>query len=79
MKDLFSEKDKRNPHRLDEMPKNSPSKFIGSRFGRDKITWVQEHSTTWGHRPVRNGHSMISGIVRQKVKEEIRKEIQNSL
>ena len=79
MKDLFSEKDKRNLHRLDEMPKNRPSKFIGSRFGRNKITWVQEHSTTWGHRPVRNGHSMISGIVRQKVKEEIRKEIQDNL
>ena len=77
MKDLFSEKDKRNSHHLDDMPKNRPSKFISCRC--EKVTWVQENSTTWGHRPVRNGHSMISGIVRQKVKEEIRKEIQDCL
>ena len=69
---------KRNPHHLDEMPRNRPSRYIQVRCG-EKVEWVQQHSTAWGHRPARNGHSRISGIVRQKVKEEVRQEIQDSM
>ncbi len=79
MKHLYSETESRNPHHLDEMPKNQPSKYIQVRFGRDKLTWLQQHCTTWSHRPVKNAHPRISGIVRQKVNEEIRREIEDEI
>lgn len=69
----------RNPNRLDEMPKNSPSKFISCRCPSIKIDWVQGHCTTWGHHPDKHGRTRISGIVRQKVKKEIRQEIQEAV
>lgn len=75
LKEIWPRKGSSNPNRLDEMPRNRPSKFISCRCRSIKVEWVQQHCTTWGHRPVKNGHSRISGIVRQKVKEEIRREI----
>lgn len=70
---------KKKIYRKNYAPSNHPSKYIICRFGRDKVVWLQQHSTTWSHKPVRNGHTMISGIVRQKVKEEIRDEIRRAL
>lgn len=70
---------KKIKRRKSYVPRNTPSKFITRRCNGMKIVWVQQHSTTWSHKPVRNGHSMISGIVRQKVKEEIRQEIEREL
>ena len=69
----------RNPNRLDEMPKNSPSKYISCRCSSIKVDWVQKHCTTWGHHPDKHGRTRISGIVRQKVKEEVRREIQEAV
>ena len=69
----------RNPNRLDEMPKNSPSKYISCRCSSIKVDWVQGHCTTWGHHPDKHGRTRISGIVRQKVKEEIRDEIRREI
>ena len=63
----------RNPHRLDEMPKNTPSKYI--LFRCPKAEWIQEPGFCQGHRVKNYGHRIVSGIVRQKEKEEIRKEI----
>lgn len=34
---------------------------------------------TWGHHPDKHGRTRISGIVRQKVKKEIRQEIQEAV
>lgn len=64
-------------YRCNYAPSNHPSKYVTYRCR--KVSWVQQHSTTWSHRPVRGGHTMISGIVRQKVKEEIRDEIRREL
>ena len=72
-------KKSRNPNRLDEMPMNSPSKFISCRCPSIKVDWVQGHCTTWGHHPDKHGRTRISGSVRQKVKEEVRREIQEAV
>ncbi len=69
----------RNPNRLDEMPMNSPSKYISCRCPSIKVDWVQGHCTTWGHHPDKHGRTRINGIIRQKVKEETRREIQEYL
>lgn len=69
----------RNPNRLDEMPMNSPSKFISCRCPSIKVDWVQGHYTTWGHHPDKHGRTRISGSVRQKLKEEVRREIQEAV
>ena len=74
---MHRDNDSRNQHRLDEMPKNMPSKFITKRCGITKVRWLQEAGSFGGHSVRRQGHRMVSGIVRQKVKEEIRKEIEN--
>lgn len=67
--------DKLNPHHLDEMTKNRPTKFITTRCEITKVRWIQEAGSLGGHKVKHQGHRMVSGIVRQKVKEEIRKEI----
>ena len=70
--------DRRNPHHLDEMPKNKPSKYITTRCNFTKVRWLQEAGWLCGHKVKHHGHRMVSGIVRQKVKEEIRKEIESA-
>jgi|GEM_PF-7084405 len=67
----------RNQHRRDEAPKNRLPKFLQTRIDPVKIDWLQKHSVTWSHRPVKGGHSRVSGIVRQKLKEEFREEIRD--
>ena len=78
MKKFYSVSD-RNKHKLDEMPKNSPSKFIQLRCSFLKVAWLQEPGSFGGHKVKHQGHRMVSGIVRQKLKEEVRKEIQDSI
>lgn len=70
---------KRNPHHLDEMPKNKPSKFITTRCDRVKVNWLQEPGSFGGHKTRRQGRRMVSGIVRQKIKEENRRRIEREL
>ena len=67
--------DTRNNHHLDEMPKNKPSKYISTKCDVIKVSWLQEAGSFGGHSVKHQGHRMVSGIVRQKTKEEIRKEI----
>lgn len=64
----------RNPHCLDEMPKNHPSKFILAHCKND-IGWLQEPGYCQGHKTHRGAHRMISGIVRAKLNEETRMEV----
>jgi len=78
MRQSYSRAANRNKHKLDEMPQNSPSKFIQLRCDTSKISWLQEPGSFGGHKVKHQGHRMVSGIVRQKVKEEIRQEIRNS-
>lgn len=68
----------RNPHRLDEVPKNSPSRYIKTHCTAD-VHWLQESTSYGGHRIPKGGHRRVSGIVRANVKEEIRKQISEEL
>ena len=78
MKKIYSSAANRNRHKLDEMPKNRPSKFIQLRCESSKVSWLQESGTFGGHKVKHQGHRMVSGILRQKVKEEIMQEIRDS-
>lgn len=79
MRKSYSGRANRNKHKLDEMPKNRPSKFVQMRCDTSKVSWLQEPGTFGGHKVKHQGHRMVSGIVRQKVKEEVRREIQDTL
>lgn len=68
----------RNEHRQDECPKNKPSKFITTRCSFSKVAWLQESTSFGGHKIPKGGHRKVSGIVRAKVREEIRREIEDA-
>ena len=68
----------RNPHRLDEVPKNRASRYITSHCSAD-VEWLQESTSFGGHSIPKGGHRRVSGLVRANVKEEIRKEIESEL
>ena len=69
----------RNPHRLDEVPKNHPSKYITKHCDRGLVSWLQESTSYGGHSIPRGGHRRVSGIVRARVKEEVKKQIDSEL
>ena len=68
----------RNPHRQDEMPKNSPSRIVSSHC-RANIDWLQNAPTFGGHSRPRGGHRRVSGLVRASLKREERREIESQL
>ena len=68
----------RNEHRQDECPKNRPSKFITTRCSLNKVAWLQESTSFGGHKIPKGGHPQVSGIVRAKVREEVRREIDDA-
>jgi hypothetical protein len=43
------------------------------------VEWLQESGSFGGHKVKHEGHRMVSGIVRQKVKEELRQQISDEL
>ena len=69
----------RNHHRLDEMPKNRPSRYVSMHCNICMVSWLQESGSFGGHKVRLSGHRMVSGIVRQKVKAEIRQQIADEL
>ena len=66
----------RNPHRLDEAPKNKPSRYIATHCSAD-VSWLQEPGSFGGHRIPKGGHRRVSCLVRARVKEEVRKLIES--
>ena len=70
---------RRNPHKYDEMPKNSVPRHINMYCSWLMVGWLQESGSFGGHKVRHAGHRMVSGIVRQKMKEELREEIANEL
>ena len=68
----------RNPHRLDEVSKNHPSRYITTHCGVN-VHWLQESTSFGGHSIPKGGHRMVSGLVRANVKIEIRKQIETEL
>ena len=69
----------RNEHRQDECPRNKPSKFSTTRCSFSKVAWLQEFTSYGGHKIPKGGHRKVSGIVRAKMREEVRREIVNEL
>jgi hypothetical protein len=67
-----------NPHRLDEVPKNNPSRYITEHCSAD-VHWLQESTSFGGHSIPKGGHRRVSGLVRANVKEEVRKQIETEL
>jgi hypothetical protein len=65
----------RNPHRLDEVPKNFPSRYITTHCDWGLVVWLQESTSYGGHSIPKGGHRRVSGIVRAKVKKEVREQI----
>lgn len=59
------------------MLKNWPSKYITTKCELIKISWLQEPGSFGGHKVRHQGHRIVSGIVRQKMKEETWQEIQD--
>ena len=68
----------RNPYRLDEVPKNHPSRYITDHCSAC-VYWLQESTSFGGHSIPKGGHRRVSGLVRASVKEEVRKEIELQL
>jgi hypothetical protein len=68
----------RNPHRLDEVPKNYPSRYITEHCSAC-VYWLQESTSFGGHSIPKGGHRRVSGLLRANVKEEIRKQIDTEL
>ena len=67
-----------NPHRLDEVPKNNPSRYIAEHCSA-YVHWLQESTSFGGHSIPKGGHRRVSGLVRASVKREVRKEIESEL
>ena len=65
----------RNPHRLDEVPKNFPSRYVTTHCDWGLVVWLQESTSYGGHSIPKGGHRRVSGIVRARVKEEVREQI----
>ena len=67
-----------NPHRLDEVPKNRPSRYITTHCSAD-VHWLQESTSFGGHSIPKGGHRKVSGLVRANVKREVCKQIESEL
>lgn len=69
----------RNPHRLDEMPKNTPSKLVLMHCSA-VVEWLEDSiSVVGGHSRSAGGHRRVSGLVRASLKEETRKQMLEQL
>jgi hypothetical protein len=68
----------RNPHRLDEMPKNTPSKLVQSHCHCD-LHRMLGSSTFWGHACSTGAHRQVRGLVRACLKREQRKQMLEQL
>lgn len=68
-----------NKHRMDYMPKNKPSRFIAVRIRADKVSWLQESTSFGGHSIPKGGHRRVRGILRAKLKEELRDRIKSTI
>ena len=67
----------RNPHCLEEMPMNHPSKLIAFHC-KTNVVWLQEPANYCGHKPTKGGRRMVSGLVRASLKEQFRRAMLNN-
>ena len=68
----------RNPHRQDEMPKNTPSRLVLNHCSAD-VSWLEDSTSFGGHSRPKGGHRRVSGMVRACLKSEARKQILEQL
>ena len=61
-------------HRLIEVPKNRPSRYITTHCSAD-VRWLQESTSFGGHSIPKGGHRKVSGLVRAKVKKELKEQL----
>ena len=66
------------PHRLDEVPKNRPSRYITT-HSSNFVERYQESESSTGHRIPKGSYRMVSGLVCASIKEEVRKRIKEEL
>ena len=59
----------RDPHRQDEMPKNTPSRLVWTHCSAD-VSWLQDSTSCGGHSRPEGGHSRVSGLVRASLRRE---------
>ena len=74
----YKNKEERNPHHLDEMPRNNPSKFITTHCSA-YVNWLQDATSYGGHSRQKGGHRKVSGLVRASLKVENRRLVQAQL
>ena len=67
-----------NPHRLDEMPKNGPSRLVETHCSA-WVEWLEDSGSFGGHSRPKGGHRRVSGLVRASLKSEARKLILEQL
>ena len=72
-------KNKRNRHRVDEMPKNSISKLISTHSSACKAMIETLNKQCIGHKLRKGGHRIVSGLIRANLKRETQKEIKEEL
>ena len=77
MKKQFNKNCERNEHRMDEAPKNKPSKEILKYCDISKVYYC-EHPPV-GHARTTGGKRQVNGIVRAGRKEETRKLIDEQI
>lgn len=68
----------KNTHKRDEMPKNHVSKYV-STHGGSYAAWMEDATSFGGHKRQEGGHRRVSGIVRAKVRKEIRQQINEQM
>lgn len=78
---LIPESSTGNEHKRDEMPKNSPSKFIRLHCSAspDMIEIINKPTYCSGHKTGKGGHRRVSGLVRANLKRETQKKIKEEL
>lgn len=77
VRDTIKKYKRNNPHKYDEMPKNKASRLITTNC--EDYKWLQEPGSYGGHKIRKNGHRIVSGIVRAKEKEKIREMIDKNI
>ena len=72
--DITSSNGRKNKHRLDNMPRNRPSRMVSSHCSAD-IDWLEHPGSFGGHKPRPGGHRLVSGLVRASLKREMQRKL----
>lgn len=79
MRTCWTDSSVRNSHRLDEMPKNKPSKFVTTHCSTVAINWLEDSTSFGGHSRPKGGHRRVSGLVRARLRREVRRLVKEQM